>query len=325
MSSSVPTVYLLHGEDDYEISNFIKSVKSKLGDETAQDMNVTWGDGSKFDLEALRSYVSAVPFLAPRRLVILENATKKIKKKDLQEKFIKLLNSIQPSTALLLVEDNTLKSSNWLLKWANKAGERSFIRNFPVKNRESFAQWIQKTVKGLGGDIDHEAAMLLAENVGNDSRLAASEIEKLLAYVNYSRAIEAVDVSNLVAFGSIEGDYFKLINAIATQNNQQSMKELHLLLSEREPLSMLSSLAGHFRLLIQVREILEGGGDHKKAADTLNIHPYRAQKLYEQARKLSMPALEAVHQQFFEYDRQIKTGRITPILALDLMVSALTT
>jgi hypothetical protein len=37
-----------------------------------------------------------------------------------------------------------------------------------------------------------------------------------------------------------------------------------------------------------------------------------------------MPALEAIHQQFFDYDRQIKTGRITPILALDLMVSALT-
>jgi len=325
MSASVPTVYLLHGEDDFEISNFIKSVKSRLGDETAQDMNVTWVDSNKFDLEALRSYVSAVPFLAPRRLVILENAAKKIKKKEMQEKFIKLLNSIQPSTALLLTEDSTLKSTNWLLKWAQKSGEHSFIRNFPVKTRDSFAQWILKTVKEQGGEIDREAAMLLAENVGNDSRLAASEIEKLLAYVNYSRTIEALDVSNLVAFGSIEGDYFKLINAIASQNNQQAMKELHLLLSEREPISMLSSLAGHFRLLIQVREVLEGGGDHKKAADALKIHPYRAQKLYEQARKISMLALEAIQQQFFDYDRQIKTGRITPILALDLMVSALTT
>jgi DNA polymerase III delta subunit len=54
MSSSVPTVYLLHGEDDFEISNFIKTVKSKLGDETAQDMNVTWVDSKKFDLEGLR-------------------------------------------------------------------------------------------------------------------------------------------------------------------------------------------------------------------------------------------------------------------------------
>jgi len=324
MNPSVPVVYLLHGEDDYEIFNFIKSVKSRLGDETAQEMNVTWVENGKFNLESLRSFVSAVPFLAPRRLVILENSSKKIKKKDLQEKFLHLLNSIQPSTALLLVEDSTLKSTSWLLKWAQKAGEHSFIRNFPQKNRESFARWVMKTVKDQNVEIDHEAAMLLAENVGEDSRMASAEIEKLLAYVNYSRAIEAVDVENLVAFGSSEGDYFALINAIAAQNNQQAMKELHLLLSEREPISLLSSLAGHFRLLIQVREVLEDGGMHKTAADTLKIHPYRAKKLFEQAQKLSMSALEGVHRQFFEYDRQIKTGRITPILALDLMVSALT-
>jgi DNA polymerase III delta subunit len=128
-------VYLLHGEDDFEIFNFIKAVKSKLGDETIQDMNVTWVESSKFDLESLRSLVSAVPFLAARRVVIFENASKKIKKKDLQEKFQHLLNSIQPSTALLLIENSTLKPQNWLLKWAQKASEHSFIRNFPVKNR----------------------------------------------------------------------------------------------------------------------------------------------------------------------------------------------
>jgi len=324
MSPSVPVVYLLHGEDDFEIFNFIKAVKGKLGDETTQDMNVTWVESSKFDLESLRSLVSAVPFLAARRVVIFENASKKIKKKDLQEKFQHLLNSIQPSTALLLIEDSTLKPQNWLLKWAQKASEHSFIRNFPVKNRGDFAKWIQKTVKEQNGQIDQEASMLLAEYVGEDSRLARSEIEKLLAYVNYSREIEAVDVENLVAFGSTEGDYFNLINAIAVQNNQQAMKELHLLLSEREPTQLLSSLAGHFRLLIQVREILENGGTHQTAADTLKIHPYRAKKLFEQAQKLSMPALEAIHQQFFDFDKQIKTSRITPILALDLMVSTLT-
>ena len=31
MNPSVPVVYLLHGEDDFEIFNFIKAVKDKLG------------------------------------------------------------------------------------------------------------------------------------------------------------------------------------------------------------------------------------------------------------------------------------------------------
>ena len=306
------------------IFNFIKSVKSKLGDETAQDMNVTWFESKKVDLESLRSLVSAVPFLAPRRVVIYENASKKIKKKEQQEKFKTILNSIQPSTALLLIENSTLKANNWLMKWAKQAGGVCFLRNFPVKDRNSFAVWIQKTVQSNNGEIDHEAAMLLSEYVGEDSRLANSEIEKLLAYVNYSRDIEPLDVENLVAFGSTEGDYFSLINAVAIKNNKLAMKELHLLLSEREPIQLLSSLAGHFRLLIQVREILEGGGTHQTAAETLKIHPFRAKKLYEQAKKLTMPGLENIHQNFFEFDRQIKTGRITPILALDLMVSSLT-
>lgn len=325
MNQATPVVYLLHGEDDFEIYNFIKNIKNKLGDETAQDMNVTWVDDKKLDLESLRAYVSAVPFLAPRRVVILENPSKKIKKKDAQEKFINLLNSIQPSTALLLIENSTLKKTNWLLKWSLKTSGHCYVKNFPVKNRAEFARWIIQTVKEEGVEIEHEAAMLLSENVGEDSRMAKIEIEKLLAYVNYNRTIEAVDVANLTAFGNIEGDYFALINAIAANNNHLAMKELHKLLSEREPISLLSSLAGHFRLLIQVREVLEAGGTHKTAAESLNIHPYRAQKLFEQARQLSMISLEKIHQQFFDYDFQIKTGRITPILALNLMVSVLTT
>ena len=99
---------------------------------------------------------------------------------------------------------------------------------------------------------------------------------------------------------------------------------LKRLLEEQDALPLFFSLVGHFRLLVQVREVYEDGGGGGTAAKVLGIHPFRAKKLYAQAKTLSMAALEHIYRRLSEYDHQIKTGQITGELALELLVAGLT-
>jgi DNA polymerase-3 subunit delta len=299
-------------------------MEEKLGDPASAQMNITRFEGGGFDLEALRGTATAMPFLSARRLVVVENVSKKIGRgKEEQKKFLTLLDQLPPTTALVLLERSELKGNHWLLKWAQSAAEKAYVRSYAVPKGGQMIAWMRKYAAEQGGEITPQAAALLAENVGDAPRMASQEIDKLLAYVNYTRPIEVDDVEAAAAFVLGGGDYFKFIDAVAQRNGRQAMDMLKKLLDEQDPLALFFSLVGHFRLLLQTREIYENGGQEGAVAETLGIHPYRAKKLTAQARMISLETLEQIYFYLRKLDLEIKTGQIDSELALEVLVANL--
>lgn len=323
MSKPAPVVYLLHGEDEYGMSQFVLAMQEKLGDPSTAEMNMTRLAGS-YGLDEVRGAAQAMPFLADRRVVVLEDLGRKFKRKEDQEKFTALCEDLPQTTALVLVESKTLKESNWLVKWAKAAGDKAYIRAYTVPKGPQLAKWVQAYTKEQGGEIDFQAASLLAETCGDEPRAAALEVEKLLAYVNYARPVDVADVDELAAFGGKQGDFFQLIDSLAAGDGRKAMDMLKRLLDEQDALPLFFSLVGHFRLLLQTREVYEKGGVEGTVASELGIHPYRAKKLYAQAKTLSLGSLEHIYRRLQDYDYQIKTGQIEGELALETLVAGLT-
>ena len=323
MNTAAPVVYILHGDDEFGIADFVNTMQEKLGDPTTVEMNLTRFEGS-YGVEDLRSAASAMPFLAPRRVVIVENISKKYTRKEQYEKVTALMDSLPPTTAFVLVERKALSKSHWLLKYAEKAEGHAYVRIFENPKGAQMANWIRNYASEKGGEISHQAAALLAENVQEVPRMAAQEVEKLLAFVNYSRTIDVDDVEMAAAFVGGQGDYFGFMDAVAARNGRQAMNMLHKLLDEQDPLPLFFSLVGHFRLVLQAREIYEGGGTDKTVASTLGIHPYRAKKITVQARTLAQKSLDAMYLRLQQIDLEIKTGQIDPALALESLVTELT-
>lgn len=321
--AEVPVVYLLHGEDDFKISEFIHNMMEKMGDPSTAEMNTTRFEEGNFNLEDLRAAASAVPFLAARRLVIVENVSRRLTRKEDREKFTAMLEGLPASTALVVVENKTLEK-HWLLKWAQNAQEHAYVRGFSVPKGSQMADWIRKYAAGQGGEISFQAAALLAESVPEAPRMAVMEVDKLLAYVNYQRPVDVDDVEMAAAFAGGQGDYFAFLDAIAARNGRKAMDMLQKLLEERDGLSLFFGLVGHFRLVLQAREIYENGGTDDTVAKRLGIHPYRAKKITMQARTLPIAALERMYLRLQQLDLEIKTGKIDPDLALETLVVELT-
>ena len=332
MTVSPPVIYLLHGEDEFAIAQFVAELKARLGDPSLAEMNTSTLDGRSASFNELVTATSAVPFLAPRRLVVLTHPLARFSNDPARGKFLEHLEKIPDSTALVLIEHRPLtddasrkkKKIHWLEEWALKAGGgRILMRSFNVPVGGAMVDWIQKRAVEAGGKFTYQAAGLLASLVGSDVRLADQEIQKLLAYTNLSRSVEAEDVDLLTPSAGV-GNIFALVDALGNRNGQQAVKMFHHLLAEQEVLSIFGMVVRQFRLLLLAKEILEDWGGEREIARLLKVQPFVAQKLAGQARKFTLPTLESIYRRLLEMDAANKSGEMEASLALDTLIADLT-
>jgi DNA polymerase-3 subunit delta len=328
-----PEIYLFDGDDEFAIDESIEKIHIKLGEANIAKMNTTRLDGRSFSLAQLKDSVATVPFLASKRLVILTHPTARLKDKLEQAEFTTYLMLEKPTSKLVLVEYDFLTTDkdkkdgrlNWLEKWATspQQSKRVYLRHHPQPSGGLMVKWIQNHVKTIGGQISSQAAVLLANQVGNDTRLAAQEITKLLTYVNFARPVDTDDVEHLTPLTAKIGD-FELVNAIRDRDQRKAQSLLQRSLLEDDPLQILQGIVYQFRVLIMAREILDENGTISDFPKSLKIHNYPAKLALESARRFSMKSLEMIYHRLLELDEAIKTGQMDADLALELLVIELT-
>ncbi|MCK5794228.1 MAG: DNA polymerase III subunit delta [Anaerolineales bacterium] len=324
MSDQSPSVYLLHGNDEYAIRSFLEErLKPKMGEETTMD--ITTVDGGSKTIESIKTETQTVPFLTERRMVVIQNIKAMTKGKTNQEKFISLLDAVPSTTALVLIEDELLENKHFLIKWIKKNPERSWMQVFALPKGPAMTHWILAQAKDMGGSFENQAAQLLASYIDENPRLAKSEIDKLLIYVDYSRPVTETDVRDLVA-DVRQGDVFEMVDAIGYGDGQKAMFMLRRLLEDNKPLSLFGMVIRQFRLLIQVRELMDEnpGQDHNEIALRIGSHPYPIKKIMPQAKIFTLPQLKIIYHQLSEIDESIKSFQLEEELALDLLIATLT-
>lgn len=328
-----PEIYLFDGDDEFAINESIDRIRTRLGDANIAGMNTTQLDGRSFSLNQLKDAVASVPFLATKRLVILTHPTASLKDKTEQEEFINFLNAEKPTAKLVLVDYEFLTNDrdkkegklNWLEKWASspQQAKRVYIRHHPQPSGVLMVKWIQEHVKTMGGQISPQAAVLLANQIGDDTRLATQELTKLLTYVNFTRPVDIDDVEHLTPLTAKIGD-FELVNALRDRDQRKAQALLHRSLQEDDPLQILQSIVYQIRLLIVAREILDEHGTINDFPKSLNIKYYPAKLALESASRYSIKFLEMIYHRLLDLDEAIKTGQMDADLALELLVIELT-
>jgi DNA polymerase-3 subunit delta len=326
MTSSSPTIYLLHGNDEFAIRSFLEEqLKPKMGDSSEAAMDITTLDGNSSKLDGIKTEALSMPFLSKRRMVVVTNPLVLAKSKANQAKFVELLESIPPTTALILIENVIPKSGQWLIQWVQTHKDLGWGRAFSLPTGGAMTRWIQDQAEDMGGKFHNEAAQLLASYIAEDPRLANKEIEKLLTYVDFSRPVSEADVQSLTA-DVRQGDIFEMVDAIGNGDGKTAMFMLRRLLEGSEPLSLFGMIIRQFRLMIQVRELLDEdpGQDHNAIAKKMGVHPYPIKKIIPKVSQFTLPRLKTIFHQLSEVDQAMKTGQLDFELALDLLIASLT-
>ena len=317
-------VTFLYGNDEFAIARKLKDFESDFADPTTAGMNTAHLEARSMSEDELNNAVNAMPFLAPKRLVILSNPSAKYNNPSARKKFETYISNVPDSTRLVIHELMEPKETekHWLIKWS-KNSTAIKTQSFMLPKQRDMAGWIINEVKNQNGKIEPQAAAKLAEMVGVDTRQAGMEISKLLAYVNWARPVQGSDVE-AVCIVTSQQSVFEFADALSQGNGKVAQRLLHRLLENEDAFALWGMVVRQFRLLIQAREILDGRGNKDDVARALGVHPFVAEKTTGQAARFSIESLESIYRKLLGIDEMVKTSQITLELAMDTLVVELT-
>ena len=155
-------------------------------------------------------------------------------------------------------------------------------------------------------------------------RALQSDVEKLLAYVNWSRPVMAEDVRRMVP-SAAQADIFRLVDSLGERNAHGAMAQLHYLLrsGDRDAIGVFGMVVRQYRLLLQAKEILEQGGDAGEVKARLRLPLFVAKKISVQSRRYGLGALERIYRRLLAMDIAMKSGSDSQVV-MDVMVAGLT-
>lgn len=323
MDETKPRIIILHGENEFGISQHLSELISGSGEPSVTALNLIRLDGRKLSLEELSNAVATLPMFSVQKMVVVENINGLMINKSVEEKLLGLFSTLPQTTLLVLVEYQNLKNNTPLLKWAKKNKEEVIVRSYPMLRGKEMKVWILERTRALGGGITPDAVDTLAGLVGVDARMAEQEILKLLTYVDYRRPISLEDVEKLNS-GMSQVNIFYLVDALGNQDEKKAQGYLRTLLSDEDARSIFGMILRQFRLLLLTQEIVSERGGEGDIARNLGLQEWVARKLIHQSRNFSAEKLKRIYGRLMEMDVSVKSGVYEDEVALETFVAELT-
>ena len=315
-------LHIFHGENELQRREALDAVIDESGlAPDFRDMNTEVIEGPVSAGE-LRRACSVVPFLGEARIVIAYEVLSKARKETAQE-IGEYLPQVPDTTHLIFVEGKRLSKRHPAMAAAIRA--KADVRHFELPDARDLPGWIRGRVEKLGSQIEPRAAALLAQNIGNNMRLLDEEIKKLLLYTGERKTITADDIQVMVPYVQSADVIFQMVDAVGQRNPRRAVIYLHRLLEVGEhPLGIFGMIVRQFRLMIQVRWLMDQHYTQQQIISRLKLHPYVARKIHGQASQFTPSQLRDAYQVLAETDLAIKRGLMDEETALDALIAELT-
>jgi DNA polymerase-3 subunit delta len=296
--------------------------------------NTTVLDGKTVTPEQLRNACETVPFLADKRLVIVEGLFERFepprkngRKKALRQaehaeeikKIVAVAGAVPPFAELVFIGAG-VRAANPLLR---ELAVISKIQSFPLLKTAQLQPWVERRVKQVGGSIAPPAVAALVRFVGNDLWTMANEVDKLVLYAS-GRRIEEADVKAVVSYAR-EERVWEMVDAVLESRGGVAQDALQQLLQQgMAPAQLLVALSRQLRTIFLVREMRAGGRSRPEIQLKLGLSSdFQVRKAWEQSEKYSPARLRELYHRLLETDVSIKTGRLDGEIALNILIAEL--
>jgi DNA polymerase III subunit delta len=329
-------VYILYGEDTFGRDEAVLRLKEKIRELPAGDHNLT-ELGPETTFHALRMAADVMPFLADRRMVIVQgllgrlggrgggarraprarkSATPADSVPDESQQLLEYLPDLPQTTSLVFVEDGRLRPE--ALEAVIPRG-RSFIRRYPLV--DDVPRWIRARAKQNSIEMDESAVRELAMLGGSDLRRLDSELHKLADYAA-DRPVTRADVRELVS--GRELDTWALLDGLSERNTAKALTAYRSLYTHGEKIGAIfgRDIVPHFHRLLVARELSLATSPERARVDVtaLGMNPNTVGRWIKQSAAFDRDELERAIQLLLDVDRQIKTGETEDEAILEVVL-----
>ena len=328
-----------------------KMIEKFKQDRDPQGLNVVVLDCQTEDGGKIMEQILSAPFLAEKRMVVLENFLSATGKGDIQEEMLKRFEekNLPDSTVLLFYEGELKPKTNVSKKLFEKLSKEKFAQSFDLLTGAKLEAWILQQVKDCGGKINMQAVRYLAENIGSDMWRLSSLVEQLVAYViarseatkqssgdmdrhapsglaMTSREISLADVQ-LFLDEKADDNIFNLVDAIVGGQAKKAYGMIQEQYRKGEDAGyVFAMLLRQFRILLELRDLYEREDNLQSdaLAKKLGLHPFVVKKSLPFVKRYTLQNLKDVYQKLLDIDVKTKTGQGDQSLLLDVFVGSVT-
>ena len=311
-NGSFKSSYLLYGEEAYLRTQYKNRLKNALAD-PSDTMNFSRFEGKGIDPAEIISLAETLPFFAERRLILIEDSGFFKNKCD---ELADYLPNMPDTTCLLFVESEVDKR-NRLYKAVQKYGR---VTEFQLQDERTLMKWILGTLKKENKKITESTLQLFLERTGSDMENIHMELEKLLSYTIGREVITSEDVEEICTMQTT-GQIFEMIRAIAEKKQRLALDLYYDLLALKEPpMRILFLIARQFNQLLLVKSLTAKGMDRASVASKAQVAPFIAGRLMTQAKSFTMQQLRNAVQDCVDAEEAVKTGRMTDVLSVEILI-----
>lgn len=309
-------VYLLYGEEAYLRKQYRDNLRKALvaDDDT---MNCSVYAGKDIDINEIIDMAGTMPFFAPRRAIMIENSGWMKSGNDRMAEFLKNI----PDTTYIIFEESEIDKRNKLFKAVTANG---YAANCEVQDEATLKKWIMGLLKKENKLITPDALNILLDRTGTDMEGIKKELEKLICYKYYDEGITAEDVEELCTV-RVQNKIFDMVEAVAGKQQKQALDLYYDLLALKEaPMKILALISRQFNMLLQVKEMKMKGYQEQTIATQTGLNAYFLKKKYiPQASKFKLEQLQQALIACVEAEEAVKTGNMTDILSVELIIVSL--
>ena len=306
-------IIFLYGEDTYRSRHKLQEIIAHYKEIHKSGLNLKYFDGKDTVFQDVKSELQTVSMFKEKKLLILTDV---FSNQAFKDSFLKdSKRFIGSDNVILFYEEKGGFARDPLFTFLKKQAQS---QEFELLNALKVRNWLKNEFKKNKTKIDPMALETMVNFAGNDLWQLANDVQKLVAYKGV-REIETKDVRLLVR-PKLETGIFELIDAIALKNKKQALILLHRHLEKGDNYSYLLSMINfQFRNILGVKDLIERG----EALSHSGLKPFPARKSYELAKKFTYEELKKIYQKIFQVDYSIKTGKLDPQAALDLLIAEL--
>lgn len=316
-------IIYIYGEDTFRSRQYLKEQIEKFKKaRDPQGYNVVVLDGAKLDSGKIFSEIYAMPFLAEKKMIVIENVLSSSEKELLAELIVRIKEKKIPESNITVFWQGETKGKTKEVAELEKILKvEKYAKKFEYLSGPLLKNWVEQEIKRLGGSISSQAAQYLVNNSANNVWQLSSLLEQLFLYTN-QKEIQLKDVQ-LFLGEKADDNVFNMVEAIVSGNHKLAYKllEAQRKLGE-DDFKIFGLIAWQFKMLLQMRSLydVEDNITSDVAAKKLKIHPFVAKKNWSMMKKNPIKYLTGIYNELLDIDIKTKTGRADQSLLLDVFV-----
>ena len=320
-------LYFFHGEEVFLLHHYLNELRKKTIEELTADFNSHRFTQENFSVQAFSDAVEALPMMAERTFVQVDEIDIFKLNENEREKMIEIFSDVPDyCTVVFTYEIVEWKPDKRLKKLWEAVSKNGTIVEFAKQNQRDLIAWVTRHFASHHKKISTDLCSYLIDITGGTMTALQGEITKIAAYSGADTIVKS-DI-DAVTEPVLDAVVFQMTDLLGSGKYSESLLKLQTLLKmQEEPIAILGAVGSHFRRISTARTLMDCG----KTADDLmkltGMKDYPARKTMGSAKNFSAKFCRRAAELILETDYQMKTSfddqeRLLELLVLELAQEA---